>query len=60
MFLGTEDNLREPVAIAQVNKNHATVVAAGIHPPAKSDTRPSVTYAESPAMNRAITHRLKN
>ena len=60
MCLGTKDNLRDAVAIAKVNENDATVVAAGIHPTAKSDTRSGVRFAQSAAMIRAITHKLKN
>jgi len=35
------------------------MVAAGIHPTAKSDARSRVRFAQSAAMIRAITHKLK-
>ena len=60
MCLGTKDNLRDAVAIAKVNENDATVIAGRIHPTAKSDTRSGVRSAQSAAMIRAITHKLKN
>jgi hypothetical protein len=60
MFLGTKDNLRDAVAIAKVNENDATMVATGIHPTAKGDARSGVRFAQSAAMIRAITHKLKN
>ena len=60
MGLGTKNNLGDAIAITKVNENNATMVAAGIHPTAKRDTRSGVRLAQSAAMIRAITHKLKN
>ena len=37
ILLGTEHALRKPLAVTQVDEDHAAVVAGGIHPSDESD-----------------------
>ena len=56
VFLGTKNRLCDPVAVAEVDKYHTTVITAGIDPAAKNGTRPRIRSAQSAAMYRPISH----
>jgi hypothetical protein len=60
VFLGTKNHLCDSVAVAEVDKYDTTVITAGIDPAAKNGMRPRVRLAQSAAMYRPISHRLKN
>ena len=54
IFLGAEDDLRDPFAVAQINENNAAVVAAGVNPARQGDGLADVFFAEDVAEVGAI------
>jgi hypothetical protein len=45
---GSKDHLHDPLAIAQVEKDHAAVIAAAVHPAAERDRLLDVALRSSP------------
>ena len=54
VFLGTENYLGEAFAVAQVDKNHAAVIATRMHPAGERGLLADVSDAESVAVVGAI------
>ncbi len=46
VFLWTENHLSQSFAIAQINEDHAAVVAGDIHPAGKRDLPADVAFAK--------------
>ena len=56
IFLGTENNLRDAFAVAEVDKNESAVVAAGGDPAAEGDFGAGMFGAEGVAVVGAVGH----
>jgi hypothetical protein len=56
VFLGTENNLRHALAIAEVDEDEASMVAAGCYPAAECNFVAGVFGAEGIAMMGAVGH----
>ena len=54
IFFGPKHNLRQTFAIAQIDKNHAAVIARDVHPAGKRDLLADVGFAKRIAVVRAI------
>jgi hypothetical protein len=46
IFLRAKHDLGQPFAVAQINKNHATVVAGDIYPSGKRDLPANIAFAK--------------
>ena len=54
IFFRTKDHLGEAFAIAQIDKDHSAVIAAGVHPAGQRDLFADVGGAKGVAMMSAI------
>jgi hypothetical protein len=55
-----DDHLRKPVVVAQINKQHAPMVAAIVNPPAEPNELPNIAPAKLPAIMGTIPMRFLN
>ena len=46
IFFRAKNNLRQPFAIAQINEDHAAMIARDIYPAGKSDFLADVAFAK--------------
>jgi hypothetical protein len=46
VFLRTKNHLGQAFAVAEINENHAAVIAGNVHPPGKRDLSADIAFAK--------------